>query len=486
MKDPLAPEPNISLLKGFAKSAAFTVWRPTSNEAISAMMKGNVTGKGLDVKGKSAKCGKLSGLIPFLQIHDNNDKKEVQWPPRDGRMHIYFKNANSRNLAEKELTAVAEEMEVESTKARNSKVLRDGPSWEVEDSTIYHLNNSGFGIDVAERIFFETYINRQDISREGTGYENGRPSEPAFQNMNCACTRTSKYSGTGPRAVVYQLFDASEELSPLSLVIAYEEDDTVTPVASDFDCFTVGTRGVVYDSPIPDDQIMLAKWLVKNVETVLENPEPGKCWTTRWLEILKNNAEKGFKPPHMPEYGYGDPKSYAMMAGAARRFRQNRNGAVRHGAECFNYYFPQDLDDHFLFISETLPGNKAWKYVNADELKEILSEKIDEGYTFPLNPKWILADVGWKHLYDKMLASDCMQTQKSLDSWYPPDSGIRELIESIHQRYPDTFLVKKEQNSEGTEAMDLAQETLRRHLVLRRAIFKVRVGLKIKNSRGGH
>ena len=25
-------------------------------------------------------------------------------------------------------------------------------------------------------------------------------------------------------------------------------------------------------------------------------------------------------------------------------------GAVRHGAECFNFYFPQDLDDEFLVV----------------------------------------------------------------------------------------------------------------------------------------
>ena len=25
-------------------------------------------------------------------------------------------------------------------------------------------------------------------------------------------------------------------------------------------------------------------------------------------------------------------------------------GAVRHGAECFNYYFPQEMDDEFLVI----------------------------------------------------------------------------------------------------------------------------------------
>ena len=42
--DPLAPPPSIALLRGFAKAAAFTVWRPTSREAICKMMRGEVTG----------------------------------------------------------------------------------------------------------------------------------------------------------------------------------------------------------------------------------------------------------------------------------------------------------------------------------------------------------------------------------------------------------------------------------------------------------
>jgi hypothetical protein len=29
-------------------------------------------------------------------------------------------------------------------------------------------------------------------------------------------------------------------------------------------------------------------------------------------------------------------------------------GVVRHGAECFNYYFPQEIDDEFLVISDRL------------------------------------------------------------------------------------------------------------------------------------
>lgn len=51
-------------------AAIFSVWRPTSSDAIAKMMRGEGTGKGLEIKGKSAKKGALSGYIPFLQIHE--------------------------------------------------------------------------------------------------------------------------------------------------------------------------------------------------------------------------------------------------------------------------------------------------------------------------------------------------------------------------------------------------------------------------------
>ena len=94
-------------------------------------------------------------------------------------------------------------------------------------------SQSRFGIAVAERIFFKTYTTRQDISRSPDN-DTGRPSEPAFQDMNFVCTR--KYKGNGPRAVVLQFSDnAANELCPQNLVVAYEENGKVAPVTSDFD-----------------------------------------------------------------------------------------------------------------------------------------------------------------------------------------------------------------------------------------------------------
>jgi hypothetical protein len=143
------------------------------------------------------------------------------------------------------------------------------------------------------RVFFEAYINKQDITRDGSEYESGRPSEPTFQDMNGACVR--KYKGSGPRAVVLQTC-ISEALCPQSLVVAYKEDGCVTPVVSDFDCFILGTRGVVNDAPLLDDQVELTKRFMGDIKKIHENPGQ-KSWTSCWLEVLKDNAYKVWELP---------------------------------------------------------------------------------------------------------------------------------------------------------------------------------------------
>ena len=89
-------------------------------------------------------------------------------------------------------------------------------------------------------------------------------------------------------------------------------------------------------------------------------------------------------------------------------------------------------------ISDTL-SPVPWKYVNERELQSILSERIKEGFMFPLNPKWILCDPGWKKLYDELLASNALYADLSKDVWFPPHSGLRKRIAEIHARHPRGF-----------------------------------------------
>ena len=56
------------------------------------------------------------------------------------------------------------------------------------------------------------------------------------------------------------------------------------------------------------------------------------------MEVLKAAHDEGFHP-EIPEYGFGDETSYRLIEGIVEA--TNESGAVRHGAECFNFYFPQ-------------------------------------------------------------------------------------------------------------------------------------------------
>jgi hypothetical protein len=129
--------------------------------------------------------------------------------------------------------------------------------------------------------------------------------------------------------------------------------------------------------------------------------------------------------------------------------------------------------------------------MNPPELQRFLSDRIDDGYTFPLNPKWVLCDPGWKELYDKLMASDTGNIKESLGIWYPPD--IRQQIETTHSRHPGGFgcsgesalTERKRTNKEGTAAMDLAELQLKRHLTMERAKRKLRVALKFMDPSKG-
>eukprot|EP00986_Skeletonema_menzelii_P006219 scaffold2344_cov149-Skeletonema_menzelii.AAC.4 len=500
-----------SIIKAFSRVGVFSVWRPTSNEAIRRMITGEGTGKGMDIKGKSATRGKWSGFVPFLQIHRNEDKLKIGSLHADARVRVFYPNKLSRDRAFMSMSMVRDNMvetsqrsmrfinEVErkevfaldvemhkstrnlthcsKSKMRNAignarrrlttaldyskfeQALEAKHHNSMVDAVVYKLDDYAngahghgyYGLDIPEKLFWETYVSKTDISREaGSEYDTGRASMPEFQAMNLESLRKAPKSG--PRPVLWHAGcgKVGEEppqnvnpLCPLGLLMAYEEGDNetgkVTPVVSDFDCFLVGTRGVEYRDPLADQELSVLKWCVDEIEGVLDNNKDkgaeGAGWTRQWLDVKKKYAfDPRFQVP-VPKMGYADPRSSAMMKGAVYSLREN--GAVRHGPECFNYAFPQPLDDKFLVISDTLPGLVPWKYVNVKELKEILADKIDDGFAFPLNPKWILCDEGWKDLYDKLLASEAPNVQDAMNVWYPAD--VRERIAAISSKHPFGF-----------------------------------------------
>ena len=87
----------------------------------------------------------------------------------------------------------------------------------------------------------------------------------------------------------------------------------------------------------------------------------------RWFEAKKHQHNEHTIPTHAsssfismysfgarapaqkietPRYGFGDPTTNDIFEAAVKALFST--GAVRHGAECFNFHFPQELDTEFL------------------------------------------------------------------------------------------------------------------------------------------
>jgi len=290
----------------------------------------------------------------------------------------------------------------------------------------------------------EFYVLRPDLSPL-LGWETGRPSQPAFLNMNLHSVRWTK-DGTppsDPSACLYQ-FDKGNPLNPSGLLMAYAEERHVKPVVSDFDTFLVGSRGAKLFNDLVDEQRALVLWLLRKTEQVLLDEKDGIGdeefnWTSAWLKkVMSEEAmeKDNFEIPPMPKFGFGDPTSYQLIGDVVDQLLEC--GAVRHGAECFNYGFPQELDEEFLVIwdrYESLTG-KPWEMLNEKELLKFLTDRLQEDFVFPLNPVWMIRDGknGWSQLFELMLCNEHIREQ--IQCWYDKETiaKIRDLSQKVMKR----------------------------------------------------
>merc|ERR1712127_29982 len=117
------------------RPASFSVWRTASMDAIRLMMSGEGTGKGPDIKGKSAMCGKLSGFIPLVQIHNNDkDKKRVGTCPANTRVRIFYSSRELRDEASVQLKKVMLHMIQELKTAKEAMGVPDIDPDEYEEA----------------------------------------------------------------------------------------------------------------------------------------------------------------------------------------------------------------------------------------------------------------------------------------------------------------------------------------------------------------
>lgn len=469
-------------LEAECKSAWFAVFRPTSRDAVAKMLSGAGVGKGLNVKGKSAKKARLSGFVPFVQISDNNHKKDVEMMPKHSRVRVFYRTQASRDAAREAMAIYLNSIAEPETKKAKKKIKHKftGASMELEgcdtgpqhtgslaESECHTASTMGdgtpvtsqnlaekvqepfvidekfepqvFGLNISGALLHEIYLMKPDLS-PSVEWETGRKSEPAFMNMNLhAVCQHSR-----PEIVLFQ-HDEADPMNPRGLLIAYAEK-TVKPVVSDFDAFLVASRNMHYQR-LPKEQAELVNWCLNRVESVLKTPG-SESWTTRWLGVLKEESDKGFHP-HVPEFGFGDPTSISLIGDVVTHTAAC--GAVRHGAECFNFYFPQELDEDYLVVWEGFPA-KPWEYVAEKELREFLLKRCEAGYRFPVNPVWPVRDPGWYEVLQalKRCSIETGDKEDTLDSWYPLESGILDQIERIHEAHPKGFSFRKSIFQEST------------------------------------
>ena len=78
--------------------------------AEGADARGEATKGCLDIKGKSAKRGVLSGYVPFMQIHENDHKWKTRTHSRDGRIRVFYEKRVARDYAYNNLSKVMEDI----------------------------------------------------------------------------------------------------------------------------------------------------------------------------------------------------------------------------------------------------------------------------------------------------------------------------------------------------------------------------------------
>ena len=107
---------------------------------------------------------------------------------------------------------------------------------------------------------------------------------------------------------------------------------------------------------------MLLKQCCLCLQELLAQPAHPAGFTSGWLELLKHSeVGKHLRTAHPPPFGFGDPKSHDIFSKAAARTASY--GAVRHGPECFNWHFPQELDSVVMVIWDGFE-RVPWRYLD--------------------------------------------------------------------------------------------------------------------------
>jgi len=444
-------------------AGTFLVFRPTSEAAIKLMTEGKAVGKGLDVKGKSSKGRENSGYVPFMQIDLSVDKQYATTmverhaiAGEDGpTIDVYWKTVEARDAAKSKLDKV--------------KQLTKDPFLRSADGK--------FGLRMPDYCVVKLFV-KADL-KVPEGHEMKRNSSPPSLEKNM---ESLKKDGQVVLLQLNQKDEMDPYGLMVSYAKAASATQgefsatRVDPVASDFDPFLVGYNplemaakaGLTKDkaatllAKLPDDQKLVGlaslqtgivalqscgskvfdecrPWQTvertyakdnfeaiskaydqkfDNFEAVVTKCYANNCdnWMTAWMAASKKDANLMSAP--MPDLGFGNETSIknlkALIDGTAD------TGAVRHGAECFNYQYPQDLDSSFLLFDD--PSNKPkGESKELAALTSYLKARANEGWIFPLNPIWVVRDKGWLGIWNTQVTKAKDIGVNFLELWYHKD-----------------------------------------------------------------
>lgn len=152
-------------------------------------------------------------------------------------------------------------------------------------------------------------------------------------------------------------------------------------------------------------------------------------WNQQWFQAVASMDK--MITVDMPKFGLGDSTSTRLIEEVVKATEDS--GAVRHGAESFNYMFPQDFDASYLIVWDHFQndGNIPWKNCGMNELLTFLRERREDGFIFPINPVWPARDRRWFEIYQEL------KDAEGFGVWF--DAPLCQMIETIVEKYPDGF-----------------------------------------------
>ena len=208
-----------------APSKGFGIWTSRRNKECPSPPP---TGKG----------NIITSYVPFVQVSDEHHKERVRALIKDGRtVRVFYQSEGARSQAHDTISDIQAFMIFAAEDAKRvlsdeyaspseqelamKHLMYDDPNLNVSKIDTYsNAKKPLFGLDITERLFWESYVMIQDSSRR---------SEPAFVDTKLKDVRRTPEPDE-PRAV-YQ-YSKTHPMDPRTLLTAHEEYGKVKLVVS--------------------------------------------------------------------------------------------------------------------------------------------------------------------------------------------------------------------------------------------------------------